>query len=43
MDWLKKGKLPGMDMVEITPSCDLNGISASTAGQLILNFIGDCL
>jgi agmatinase len=29
-----------MDIVEITPKCDLNGISSLTAGQLILNFIG---
>jgi agmatinase len=35
-----KGKLLGMDIVEITPSRDLNGISAITAGQLILNFMG---
>jgi agmatinase len=30
----------GMDIVEITPKRDLNGISSLTAGQLILNFIG---
>ena len=35
-----KGRLLGMDFVEITPSRDLNGISAITAGQLILNFMG---
>jgi agmatinase len=29
-----------MDIVEITPGRDVNGISALTAGQLILNFIG---
>ncbi len=37
------GKLIGMDIVEITPASDLNGISALTAGQLILNFIGTCV
>jgi agmatinase len=35
-----KGRLLGMDIVELTPSRDLNGISAITAGQLILNFMG---
>jgi agmatinase len=38
-----KGRLLGMDIVEITPSRDLNGISAITAGQLILNFLGVAL
>ncbi len=36
----EKGALLGMDIVEITPARDVNGISAITAGQLILNFIG---
>ena len=36
----RKGRLVGMDIVEITPGRDVNGISALTAGQLILNFIG---
>lgn len=35
-----KGRLAGMDIVEITPQRDLNGISSLTAGQLMLNFIG---
>ena len=35
-----KGRLIGMDIVEITPSTDLNEITCITAGQLILNFIG---
>jgi agmatinase len=35
-----KGRLLGMDIVELTPGRDLNGISAITAGQLILNFMG---
>jgi agmatinase len=37
---IQKGQLVGMDIVEITPKRDLNGISSLTAGQLILNFIG---
>ena len=28
------------DIVEITPGRDVNGITALTAGQLILNYIG---
>jgi len=35
-----KGRLIGMDIVEITPARDLNEITCITAGQLILNFIG---
>jgi agmatinase len=37
---VQKGRLMGMDIVEITPIRDVNGISSLTAGQLILNFIG---
>ncbi len=37
---ITKGRLLGMDIVEITPKRDLNGITALTAGQLILNMIG---
>ncbi|CAB1074080.1 arginase [Alkalispirochaeta odontotermitis] len=37
---VKMGKLLGMDIVEITPRRDINGMSSLTAGQLILNFIG---
>jgi agmatinase len=37
---VKKGRLLGMDIVEITPGRDINGISSRTAGQFILNFIG---
>lgn len=36
----RKGKLAGMDIVEITPARDLNEITAITAGQLIVNFMG---
>ena len=35
-----KGCLIGMDIVEITPSRDPIGITALTAGQLMVNFIG---
>jgi hypothetical protein len=35
-----KGRFIGMDIMEITPGRDLNGITCITAGQLILNFIG---
>ncbi len=35
-----KGRVVGMDIVEITPKRDLNEISAITAGGLILNLIG---
>jgi agmatinase len=37
---VRKGRLVGMDIVEITPGRDVNKITALTAGQLILNFIG---
>ncbi len=35
-----KGRVVGMDIVEITPKRDVNAISAITAGRLILNLIG---
>ena len=35
-----KGRVVGMDVVEITPMRDLNAITAITAGRLILNLIG---
>ena len=35
-----RGDLLGMDIVEITPTRDVNDISVITAGQLILNYIG---
>ena len=37
---VKKGNVVGMDIVEITPSRDLNGITAVTAGRFICNLIG---
>ncbi|MBS0418746.1 MAG: agmatinase [Proteobacteria bacterium] len=36
----RKGTLVGMDIVEITPSCDLNNITCITAGHIIMNVIG---
>lgn len=35
-----KGRVVGMDIVEITPKRDVNQITAITAGNLILNMIG---
>jgi len=35
-----KGRVVGMDIVEITPKRDVNGITAITAGRLIINLIG---
>ncbi len=35
-----KGRVVGMDIVEITPSRDVNGITAITAGRFICNLIG---
>lgn len=35
-----KGRLIGMDLVEITPSRDVNEISSITAGHIILNAVG---
>ncbi|MGE0212415.1 MAG: agmatinase [Parvibaculaceae bacterium] len=37
---VRKGRVVGMDIVEITPKRDLNGISAITAGRIIVNLIG---
>jgi agmatinase len=38
-----KGRVVGMDIVEIQPSRDLNGITAVTAGRLVLNLIGSAI
>jgi len=35
-----KGRVVGMDIVEITPKRDVNDITSVTAGRLILNLIG---
>ncbi len=37
---VRKGRVVGMDIVEITPKRDVNGISAITAGRIIVNLIG---
>lgn len=35
-----KGRVVGMDVVEITPSIDVNQITATVAGRLMVNLIG---
>ena len=35
-----KGRVVGMDVVEITPRADVNQITCVTAGRLIVNLIG---
>ena len=40
---VNKGKVLGMDIVEITPSKDINGITAITAGRFICNLIGSAV
>jgi agmatinase len=37
---VRKGRVVGMDIVEITPRADVNRISAITAGRLVVNLIG---
>lgn len=37
---VRKGRVVGMDIVEITPKRDVNGITAITAGRIIVNLIG---
>jgi agmatinase len=37
---VRKGRVVGMDIVEITPRLDVNRITAITAGRLIVNLIG---
>ena len=37
---VKKGRVVGMDIVEITPRQDVNRITCITAGRLIVNLIG---
>lgn len=37
---VQKGRVVGMDVVEITPSSDVNDITCITAGRLIVNLIG---
>ena len=40
---VNKGRVLGMDIVEITPSRDINNISSLTAGRLIINLIGSAV
>ncbi len=35
-----KGRVVGMDVVEVAPSRDVNGIFCITAGRFVLNLIG---
>jgi agmatinase len=37
---VNKGRVVGMDLVEITPSCDVGNISMIHAERLLCNFIG---
>ena len=37
---VNKGRVIGMDIVEITPALDVNRISSITAGRLFVNLIG---
>lgn len=37
---VSKGRVVGMDIVEITPSKDVNSITVITAGRIMLNLIG---
>ena len=37
---VKKGRVVGMDIVEITPALDINNISSITAARLFVNLIG---
>ena len=37
---VQKGRVVGMDLVEITPQHDVNHITCITAGRLIVNLIG---
>jgi agmatinase len=38
-----KGRVVGMDVVEITPRTDVNQITCITAGRFIVNMIGACV
>jgi agmatinase len=37
---IAKGRVVGMDVVEITPRTDVNQITCITAGRLIVNLVG---
>ena len=40
---VRKGRVVGMDVVEIKPSFDVNGISSLAATRLIMNLIGEAV
>jgi agmatinase len=40
---VRKGRVVGMDIVEITPKHDVNQITCITAGRLIMNLIGQAV
>jgi agmatinase len=40
---VRKGRVVGMDVVEITPKYDVNQITCITAGRLIVNLIGQAV
>ena len=35
-----KGQIAGLSLFEVRPEQDVNGLTASTAAQMIVNFIG---
>ena len=37
---VQKGRVVGMDVVEVAPSYDVNGITCITAGRLLTNLVG---
>jgi agmatinase len=37
---VRKGRVVGMDIVEITPRTDVNQLTCITAGRLIVNLLG---
>jgi len=37
---VRKGRVVGMDVVEITPATDVNALTSITAGRLIVNLLG---
>ena len=39
----RKGRVLGLDFVEMTPARDLNEITSIVAGRIIVNFIGSAV
>ena len=37
---VNKGRLVGLDLNEIAPKYDINGVTCQVAGRIVLNFIG---